>query len=222
MKQILFATGNPSKVKRFANGLKERGIEVITLKDIDTEIEIDENGKNAIENALIKAKAYSKITNIPVFAMDDNLYLENVPEEKQPGMYVRRVNGKRLSDEEMIEYYSKLANEYGTNGKLTCRWVYGMAVINNGSENTYTWSKDDFYMVDKPSDKINPGYPLNTISINKKLNKYFTDITEEDKALLQEDESDVVEFIANSIENHTTCKTSNSMIIYKKIGVNNK
>lgn len=199
MKQILFATGNPSKAKRFSKGLYEKGIEVITPNDIDKEVKIEENGKNAIENALIKARAYSKTLNIPVFAMDDNLYLENVPEEKQPGMYVRRVNGKRLSDDEMIEHYLKLVKEYGINGKLTCKWVYGMAVINNGKESTYTWSKEDFYMVDKPSNKINPGYPLNTISINKKLNKYFTDITDEDKEKIQEDESDVVDFIAKNV-----------------------
>lgn len=199
MKQILFATGNPSKAKRFSKGLYEKGIEVITLNDIDKEVKIEENGKNAIENALIKARAYSKTVNIPVFAMDDNLYLENVPEEKQPGMYVRRVNGKRLSDDEMIEHYLKLVKEYGINGKLTCKWVYGMAVINNGKESTYAWSKEDFYMVDKPSNKINPGYPLNTISINKKLNKYFTDITDEDKEKIQEDESDVVDFIAKNV-----------------------
>lgn len=200
MKQVLFATGNPTKAKRFSKGLKEKGIEVVTLNDIDTEIEIEENGKDAIENALIKARAYSKVVDIPVFAMDDNLYLENVPEDKQPGMYVRRVNGKRLNDDEMIERYINLVKEYGTDGKLTCRWVYGMAVINNDIESTYTWSKEDFYMVDTQSDKINPGYPLNSISINKKLNKYFTEITEEEKAILQEDESDVVEFIANSLK----------------------
>ena len=201
MIKVLFATGNPSKAKRFSKGLKEKGIEVITLNDIDTKIEIEENGKNAIENALIKARACSEKIGIPVFAMDDNLYLENVPEEYQPGIYVRRVNGKRLSDEEMIKHYSNLAREYGNDGKITCRWVYGMAVINNGQESTYTWSKEDFYMTDKPSNKINEGYPLNSISINKKLNKYFTDITEEDKKMLQEDENDVVEFIAKSIKN---------------------
>ena len=95
MKKVLFATGNETKAKRFSKGLQEKGIEVITLKDIDAEIEVEENGKDAIENAIIKAKAYSNVMNIPVFAMDDNLYLENVPEEKQPGMYVRRVNGKK-------------------------------------------------------------------------------------------------------------------------------
>jgi inosine/xanthosine triphosphate pyrophosphatase family protein len=199
MKQILFATENPSKAKRFSKGLLEKGIEVITINDISNKVEVEENGKDAIQNALIKARAYSNIVNIPVIAMDDNLYIESIPEEKQPGMYVRRVNGKRLDDDEMIEYYSLLAKEYGQNGKLTCRWIYGIAVLSNGKENTYTWSKEDFYIVDKPSDKINPGYPLNTISINKKLNKYFTDITEEDRMQLQEDESDVVEFIYKNI-----------------------
>ena len=132
-------------------------------------------------------------------AMDDTLYLENVPEDKQPGMYVRRVNGKRLSDNEMIEHYSNLVKQYGTNGRITARWIYGLAIIKDGKEYTYTWSNDDFYLVDIPSNKINEGYPLNSISINKKLNKYFTDITEEDKLLIQEDESDVVDFISNTI-----------------------
>lgn len=195
MKKVLFATGNESKAKRFKDGLLRNGIEIITIKDIDEDIEVSEDGKDAIENALIKARAYAKVLDIPVFAMDDSLYIDNIPDDKQPGLYVRRVNGKRLSDEEMLTYYSNLAHEYGKDGKLTCRWVYGIAVINNGVESTYTWSKDDFYIVDKPSDKIDPGYPLNTISINKKLNKYFTDMTKEDYDSVKEDESDVVEFL---------------------------
>ena len=199
MKKVLFATENASKAKRFRDKLLKNNIEIITINDLAEKISVEENGKDAIENALIKARAYSKVENIPVFAMDDNLYIDEVPEEKQPGMYVRRVNGKRLSDDEMIEYYSSLAHEYGKEGKLTCRWVYGIAVINNGIESTYTWNKEDFYIVDRPSNKINPGYPLNTISVNKKLNKYFTDLTSEDKLELKEDESDVVEFLCKNL-----------------------
>ena len=199
MKKILFATGNPSKVKRFEKGLLENDIEIISLKDIEVEVDIDENGKNAIENALIKARAYSKLVDMPVLAMDDNLYMENVPEDKQPGTFIRRVNGKRLTDDEMIEHYTNLVRTYGSDGKITCRYVYGIAVINNGKESTYTWSKEDFYMVDKPSDKMNTGYPLNTLSVNKKLNKYFTDMTEEDKEKTKESEDDVIEFIVNSV-----------------------
>ena len=199
MKKVLFATENASKAKRFRDKLLKNNIEIITINDLSEKISVEENGKDAIENALIKARTYSKVENIPVFAMDDNLYIDDIPEEKQPGMYVRRVNGKRLSDDEMIEYYSSLAHEYGKEGKLTCRWVYGIAVINNGIESTYTWNKEDFYIVDRPSSKINPGYPLNTISVNKKLNKYFTDLTSEDKLELKEDESDAVEFLCKSL-----------------------
>ncbi len=195
MKKVLFATENESKCGRFKNALLKNSIEIITINDIDKKQDIIENGKDAIENALIKARAYAKVCDIPVFAMDDNLYIDNLPKEKQPGMYVRRVNGKRLTDDEMIEYYSNLAKVYGEKGRLTCRWVYGIAVISNSHEYTYTWSKEDFYIVDKPSNKINPGYPLNTISINKKLNKYFTDITEDDKKKIKEDESNVIEFL---------------------------
>lgn len=199
MKKVLFATGNESKAKRFKKGLLENDIEIITLNDIENNIDIEENGKDAIENALIKARAYANVYDLPVFAMDDNLYIDDIPKDKQPGMYVRRVNGKRLNDNEMIEYYSNLAHEYGKDGKLTCRWVYGIAVIKDGKESTYTWSKEDFYIVDKPSNKINSGYPLNTISINKKLNKYFTDMTEEDKEMVKESENDVVKFLCNNL-----------------------
>ena len=199
MKEILFATSNESKSKRFSKGLEEHGIKVLSLKDIDIDIDVDENGKDAIENAIIKAKAYSSVVDIPVMAMDDNLYLDGVPEDKQPGMFVRRVNGKRLNDEEMIEYYSNLVKQYGTDGKLIGRWIYGMAVINNNNLNTYTWNKKDFYMVSKRSDKVDIGYPLNSISVNIELNKYFTDMTEEDKESVKENEDHVVDFIVKSL-----------------------
>ena len=56
MKQIIFATSNESKSKRFSKGLKELGIEVLSLKDINVKLDVEENGSSAIENALIKAR----------------------------------------------------------------------------------------------------------------------------------------------------------------------
>ena len=40
---------------------------------------------------------------------------------------------------------------------------------------------------------------ININLINKKLGKYFTELTEEDKLLIQEDENDVIEFISKNI-----------------------
>ena len=58
-KKILFATGNESKALRFKDGLLKKGIEIITINDLDKKIEVVENGANAIENALIKARSYA-------------------------------------------------------------------------------------------------------------------------------------------------------------------
>lgn len=199
MKKILFATSNEAKVKRFKDKLLNKGIELLSLKDLDVSLTIEENGTSAIENALIKARAYSDKVDIPVMAMDDTLYLEGVPEEHQPGLYVRRVNGKNLSDVEMLEYYSNLVKTYGINGKIVARWVYGLAIINDQKEVTYTWSKTNFWLVDTPSSVINPGYPLNSISKSIKLNKYFSEMTQEDWQNIQENEDHVIDFIAKNV-----------------------
>ncbi len=200
MKKVVFATGNQSKVLRFKKDLLERGIELLSLKDLDLKLDVEENGENALENALIKARACYQKIHMPTIGMDDTLYMEGVPLDKQPELNVRRVNGKRLSDEEMLEHYTSLVNEYGIDGKVNCKWVYGLAVINEkGEESTYTWYKDNFYMVNVKSDKINPGYPLNSISKYKEIDKYFTDITDKDKELISINEDDVIDFIANHI-----------------------
>ena len=133
--KVLFATTNPAKVGKYKEELEENGIELITINDLDFKLNTEENGKNAIENAYIKAKAYYDVTKIPTIGMDNNLFIEELPEEKQPGTYVRRVNGKQLSDDEMIEYYTNLVKEYG--GKLTAKWVYGMVICSDNGVEQY-------------------------------------------------------------------------------------
>ena len=198
--KVLFATTNPAKVRKYKKALEEKGIELITIKDLDFKLDIDENGKNAIENAYIKAKAYYEETKIPTLGMDVSLIIEELPPEKQIGTHIRRINGKYLSDEEEIEYFTKLAKEYG--GKLTAKWVYGIVIYNENGAKEYSYSKDNFYFVDKPSNKINPGYPLDSISIIPEYNKYLVDLTKEEKEKLNKDDKekkDLIEFIVENI-----------------------
>ena len=197
--KVLFATTNQAKVGKYKGSLKERGIELITINDLDFKLDIDENGKNEIENAYIKGKAYYERTKIPTIGMDNCLFIEELPEEKQPGTHVRRVNGKELTDEEMIEYYTNLVKEYG--GKLTAKWVYGMVICNGQERKEYSWNKSNFYLVDKPCEKRNPGYPLDSISVMPENNKYWLELTEEEKKESKEKSNteDVIEFIVNNI-----------------------
>ena len=195
--KILFATTNPAKVKRYASKLEEKGVEVLTINDIGLKLKVEENGKNAIENAYLKARAYQEATGMTTIAVDDNLFIEELPEDKQPGTNVRRVNGKELTDEEMIEYYTNLVKENG--GRLTARWVYGMVIYDGKEPKQYTWSKDYFYFMDKASEKRNPGYPLDSISVMPEYNKYFVDLTPEEKNTNKNNEDDVIEFIVKSL-----------------------
>ena len=197
--KVLFATTNLAKVRKKKEKLKENGIELITINDLDFKLDIDENGKNAIENAYIKAKAYYDETKITTIGMDNNLYIEELPEEKQPGTHVRRVNGKELNDDEMIEYYCNLVKRYG--GKLTAKWVDGMVIYDGKEPKEYSWSKSDFYFVDKPCKRRNPGYPLDSMSIMPECNKYFVDLTEDDrnKNIENYKEDDVINFIVNNL-----------------------
>ena len=176
--EILFATTNPAKIKSYKEKLEEHGIKVLTLKDLGLNIDVEETGKTAIENASIKAKTYGKIAKKITIGIDTNLFFENVPENKQPGTHVRRVNGRTLTDEEMIEYYKNLAKEYG--GKLTAKWVNGVAIYNGKETKTYSFAKNKFYLVDTESKKRHPGYPLDSISIIPEFNKYLTDLTEKE------------------------------------------
>lgn len=197
--KVLFATTNPAKVGKYKEILKTKGIEIITIKDLNFKLDIEESGKNAIENAYIKAKTYFDKTQMPTIGMDNNLFIEELPLEKQPGTHVRRINGKELNDEEMIEYYTNLVKEYGT--KLTAKWVYGMVICSDKGIKEYSWSKDHFYFVDKPSQKRNPGYPLDSITIVPEYNKYLVELTDEDKKTYKKKDNinDVVEFITNNI-----------------------
>lgn len=78
-----------------------------------------------------------------------------------------------------------------------------MICINNEIKK-YSWSKDHFYFVDKVCDKRNPGYPLDSISIVPKFNKYLVEMTEEEKRKLNEEENngdEAIHFIINTILN---------------------
>ena len=199
MKELLFATGNIAKVNRFHDKLFENGINLKSLKDVNAEIQIEENGKTALENAIMKATACYKSTGITTMAIDDTMYIEDIPEDKQPGVYVRRVNGRRLTDEEMIDYYTNLVKTYGKDGKLNTKWISGIVIIKDGKVYTHEEVTSEYYLVDTPTPEVKEGYPLSSILINKKLNKYDIYLTEEDKKIGRADDIATIDFIMKTL-----------------------
>lgn len=99
--KILYGTTNKAKLLAMRHAVEMLGIDVIGLNDIKGERPtIKECGKTPLENAQQKAKAYYQAFRIPVFSCDSGLYFDELKEEEQPGVYVRRINGRELSDDD--------------------------------------------------------------------------------------------------------------------------
>lgn len=180
--KLLYGTGNQAKLSLMKNRLCDLDVQVIGLNDLkDAGIaipEVLEDGDTPLENARKKASAYYKAFQIPVFSCDSGLYFENVPENLQPGIHVRNVNGKRLNDIEMVEYYSQLAKTYGN---LIAKYKNAIYLILD-EEHTYecmdeTMESEKFLISDTPRSSIRKeGFPLDSLSIDMKTQKYYYDL----------------------------------------------
>lgn len=178
--KILFGTGNQAKLDVMRRRLEELNIEIIGLKDIDMEIpEIEEDGETPLENARKKALGYYHAFQIPVFSCDSGLYIDNIPEEEQPGVHVRTIGGKYLSDDEMIEYYTGLAKKYGD---LTAKYRNAICFVMD-EETVYeameeSMASETFIITSKQHSACKKGFPLDSISIDRKTGKYYYDLDE--------------------------------------------
>ena len=183
--KLLYGTGNLAKLSAMRNRLEQLDIELIGLNDMRAEGKIVpkviEDGNTPLENARLKAMAYYEAFQIPVFSCDSGLYFDNVPDEVQPGVHVRNVNGKCLSDDEMIDYYSGLVKAYGN---LVARYRNAICFV---MDNTHIYEamepsmeSEKFILTDKPHSTIRKeGFPLDSISLDIKTNKYYYDLPED-------------------------------------------
>lgn len=179
---LLYGTGNPAKLESMRRAVEPLGIRILGLCDMPVKPpSVDECGNNPLDNARIKAKAYHEFYGMPVFSCDSGLYFDNVPDEIQPGVNVRRVNGKTLTDDEMTEYYSGLVKKFG---RLTARYKNAVCLIL--SDGTVFESMDDdisgnpFLLTDIPHPKKVEGYPLDRISLHIGTGKYYYELSPED------------------------------------------
>lgn len=169
--KVLIGTNNEGKIKKYSEMLKKLNIEYSTLKDLNINLNIEETGKTVEENSLIKAKAYYKVSKMPVITDDSGLKLDKLPLEMQPGIFVRRHNGKELTDEEVLELYSKEIEKVG--GETTGTFNIAITVIDNeGKEHTKV-TKHNRLFVSKPCQERTKGYPMNSLIYDKEKGIYL-------------------------------------------------
>ncbi|MBS4028585.1 MAG: RdgB/HAM1 family non-canonical purine NTP pyrophosphatase [Ignavibacteriales bacterium] len=95
MKQILLATNNLHKVEEIKSILSGLQIELLSLKELELDIEVEEDGKTLEENALKKAREIFRATNIPSLA--DDTGLEVFALNGEPGVFSARYSGTKAT-----------------------------------------------------------------------------------------------------------------------------
>jgi 8-oxo-dGTP diphosphatase len=183
MMKILYGTTNHGKFQAMKAAVSSLDIELISLNDVDGELpRIDESGDTPLENAEIKARAYYEAFRMPVFSCDSGLYFDELSGEEQPGIHVRRVNGKELSDAEMIEYYASLAEKHG--GRITGRYRNAIYFIvdedHHYSSMDLSIATEPFALGTKPHPKRVAGFPLDSLSIDLGSGAYYYDLEAKD------------------------------------------
>ncbi len=107
--KLLIASNNKHKIEEIKASLSNKFQEITTLQEEGIVCDPEEIGKNFYENALIKARAVQKLTNIPVLADDTGLCVDALG--GAPGVHSARY----ASDHDSAANRRKLLQE------LACR-----------------------------------------------------------------------------------------------------
>lgn len=177
--RMLIATTNAGKVSIYKDVCKKIGVLVCSLADIKVDQTPEENGADEIENAKIKAIFYHEQTGLPVLANDSGLYIDKLSAENQPGQFVRRHNGKELTDKQLLDCYIKMIEQVG--GQSDAHYNVGLCVIDENSKIYTKHFQPKRYFISTPSKKMQKGVPLNSIAYDPVSKKYMSEMTAKQK-----------------------------------------
>ncbi len=113
--EIVVATTNDSKMKEYRELIKGLPITLYSIKDLNLNIEVEENGTTYKENALIKAKALQKFTNLPILSDDSGIEIDFLG-QNFPGVHTHRYasenGGFPFVNEMIIKKYKNEKNRH--------------------------------------------------------------------------------------------------------------
>ena len=143
--KILIGTNNRGKLREIANLLPKK-VKVFSTKDFNLKSP-NETGKTFKSNALIKAKYFSKKTNLICLSDDSGLEIDVL--KKKPGIYSARWGGKNSDfNKAMKRVYKELDKkdkEWRTK-KVSARFICALVI--------YWPNRKKIYSLGKVSGKI--------------------------------------------------------------------
>ena len=126
--KLLVATGNKGKAREIKRMIGDLPYQIVTLSDLENPPEVEETGKTFLENAMIKAAAYSKHSGMLTVADDSGLAVDALG--GAPGVYSSRF---APTDDQRIEKLLDMMRDVPEE-KRTARFVCAMALANPSGE----------------------------------------------------------------------------------------
>lgn len=177
MEKLIMGTTNPAKISQLNGCLSLIGIKVVGVENKSILPTVEEDGKTVAENARKKAIVYAAALGHRVISMDNALYIDGLPADKQPGLHVRRLNGVDAnSDDELLLNGQKLISSLG--GRATGYWHYGVCVADPNGEYWETDIKTPRVFSSNVSKERVEGYPLESIQIDPQTGKYISEMSQ--------------------------------------------
>lgn len=182
MRKLILATNNKNKVNEIKKILKNFNLEILTLKDLSIDIDVEENGTSFAENALIKAKAIAQILlkmnygKFLVMADDSGLEVDYL--NGAPGIYSARYSGihgdDKSNNEKLLKELEGVPFE-----KRSARFKCSIAIISESGENKVVSGAAEGFILDKPAGKSGFGY--DPLFYYPEFKKTFAELTSEEK-----------------------------------------
>ena len=134
MKKIVIATNNKGKIKEIKQILSN--YELLTLNEVNCNVEVEEDQETFEGNSLKKAKVISEATNMPCIADDSGLCIDKL--DGWPGVYTARFLGENATQEErnnaILEKIKNLKGNERT-ARVKCIMTYydsGIFIVGKG------------------------------------------------------------------------------------------
>ncbi|MDE6275612.1 MAG: RdgB/HAM1 family non-canonical purine NTP pyrophosphatase [Clostridia bacterium] len=179
MKAVL-ASNNKHKLIEIKTMLAGKFEDILTLKDLGIEIEIEENGTTFEENAYIKASTIAKMTGMPAIGDDSGICVKALNGE--PNIYSARYAGEPCNDKNNNAKLLSKLHALEQDGKQVDRTAYFQSVVVlcypdgsyvRGSGRTYGKIIDEY--------RGTNGFGYDPIFLSDELGKTFGEAVMEEK-----------------------------------------
>jgi len=174
--RIVLATNNEHKIREIKNILADLRVEILTLKDFPHFPKADETGNTFEENAIIKAKAIYRSTNLPSLADDSGLEVDAL--DKAPGILSSRFAGEHCSFQDNNRKLLRLMENIPWE-KRGAKFVCVVALAND--LNHIVTVKGEVKGIVSFKEKGENGFGYDPIFYLPSLNKTFAQLSLEEK-----------------------------------------